>query len=268
MSRPRRWTDDQLREAVASSSTWNSVVHAIGRTDNAKARATVQGHAVRLGLDVSHLPPFKTVAPIYPDKAPPSDQEISEAVRHSISSAEVLRRLDVRISGFAYTRLRQRIDALRLDTSHFRRQRWRSYPIPGTEVPFGRRPTAADIHKAAGSIAAAWFLERGYRVALPVEPAPYDLVVESDEGFIRIQVKSTISKDCGRWIVRIHRRVYDATMKPTARGSRKNCLYHPDEVDFFFILTGDGRKYLIPLKVTNGYSSLTLDNKYSAYRLD
>jgi len=254
---------------VTASFTWNDVVQAIGRTDNTKARATVQGHAVRLGLEVSHLPPFKPVAPIHPDKAPPSDEAISEAVKHSISSAEVLRRLDVRISGFAYACLRQRIDALGLDTSHFHRQRWRSSPVPGTEVPFSRRrPTGVDLHKAAGPIASAWFLERGYRVALPVEPAPYDLVVESDEGFARIQVKSTVSKDNGRWFVRIHRRAYDATMKPGAAGSRKVCLYSPDEVDFFFILTGDGLKYLIPLKVTNGYRSLTLDVKYSAYRLD
>lgn len=268
MSRPRRWTDDQLRGAVATSTTWNDVVRAIGRVNNAKARATVQGHALRLGLDLSHLPTFKAVAPIHPDKELAPDGAISDAVMQSTSGAEVLRRLGLRVSGFAYARLRKRIDVLGLDTSHFRYQRWGNRPVPGVNIPFSRCPTGAYLSKAAGSVAAAWFLERGYRVALPVEPAPYDLVVESDKGLVRVQVKSTVSQDGGRWVVRIHRRTYNASRKPNAGGSRELLAYGSDEVDFFFILTGAGVKYLIPLGVTNGYGSLTLDAKYAAYRLD
>ena len=38
-------------------------------------------------------------------------------------------------------------------------------------------------------------MERGYLVCVPTEPAPYDIVVESDEGFVRVQVKSTSKHD-------------------------------------------------------------------------
>jgi hypothetical protein len=113
-------------------------------------------------------------------------------------------------------------------------------------------------------------MERGYTVCLPVEPALYDLVVDSDEGLVKVQVKSTVSKDrsgIGRWSVRIHRMAYDSTIKPTANGARTRCAYAPGEVDYFFIVTADDDYYLIPLAVTGGLGSLTLDSKYAAFKV-
>jgi hypothetical protein len=111
-------------------------------------------------------------------------------------------------------------------------------------------------------------MERGYTVCIPVKPALYDLVVDSDAGLVRVQVKSTTSHDrTGRWLVRIHRMAYDPTVKPTANGSRVKCVYSPGEVDFFFIVTAEGDNYLIPLESTNGVSSLTLDSKYAAFKV-
>jgi hypothetical protein len=51
----RRWSDQQLREAVAEASCWADVLVAIGMVDNGAERVRVKGHAVRLGLDCSHL---------------------------------------------------------------------------------------------------------------------------------------------------------------------------------------------------------------------
>jgi PD-(D/E)XK endonuclease len=101
---------------------------------------------------------------------------------------------------------------------------------------------------------------------VPTEPAPYDLVVESDEGFARIQVKSTTIRDAGRWSVSISRREYLPGV-PNEKRARKECAYSENQVDFFFIVTGDGSQFLVPLKVTNGAGNLVLDSKYAAFRV-
>jgi hypothetical protein len=45
-------------------------------------------------------------------------------------------------------------------------------------------------------------------------------------------------------------------------------VYRPDEVDLFFVVTSSGEKYLIPIGATNGATSLTLDEKYAAYKVE
>lgn len=69
----RRWSDQQLREAVATSSCWADVIAALGIVDNGAERVRVKGHAVRLGLDCSHLRP--------PHAKPAPDEVFDEPVR-------------------------------------------------------------------------------------------------------------------------------------------------------------------------------------------
>lgn len=268
MAHPRRWTDEDLRVAVAESSTWNEVVERIGRKRvTRKGRLTVQGHALRLGLDVAHLPAMDADArPLRPDWTRAADEEFAEAVRQSTTWGEVFRRLGRRVTGSGYISFQQRAEALGLDTTHFRGQAWSSRPVDGQSVPFSRPPSLEHLPKSAVALASAWFLERGYRVSVPTEPAPYDLVTESDEGFARIQVKSTTVRDVGRWSVGISRREYTAGVL-NAGGARKECTYSHGEIDFFFVVTGDGSQFLVPLAVTNGAQRLTLDSKYAAFRV-
>jgi hypothetical protein len=52
----RRWSDVQLRLAVANSQTWWELFTQLGRTSyNQDDRVRVKAHAVRLGLDLSRL---------------------------------------------------------------------------------------------------------------------------------------------------------------------------------------------------------------------
>ncbi|GAB3922470.1 hypothetical protein GCM10029976_011010 [Kribbella albertanoniae] len=51
----RLWSDDRLREAVPSASSWAEVLIAIDVIDNGANRARIKGHAIRLGLDFTHL---------------------------------------------------------------------------------------------------------------------------------------------------------------------------------------------------------------------
>jgi PD-(D/E)XK endonuclease len=52
----RTWDDAQLKRAVAEAMSWDDVFASLGlRTLTKETRARVEGHAIRLGLDVKHL---------------------------------------------------------------------------------------------------------------------------------------------------------------------------------------------------------------------
>lgn len=52
----RSWSDAVLRQAVTEGRTWEDVLGTLGlRTQTGGGRALVKAHALRLGLDVSHL---------------------------------------------------------------------------------------------------------------------------------------------------------------------------------------------------------------------
>ena len=139
---------------------------------------------------------------------------------------------------------------------------------PVVEVPFTKEPSPDNLRMAAIGMATDWFLKRGYLVSIPVEPAKYDLVVESDEGFQRVQVKTTTVQDpYGRWTAGCHRHEYQQEVEPTASGKFRKIAYGKGDIDFFFIVTGDEDCYLIPLGATNRALSLTLDKKYAAYKV-
>lgn len=61
----RRWSDQQLREAVASASCWADVLTELDVIDNGENRVRVKGHAARLKLESSHLKsPHAQAAPV------------------------------------------------------------------------------------------------------------------------------------------------------------------------------------------------------------
>lgn len=52
----RTWSDAQLVQAVSQSTSWDEVLAALGLSANSgNVRIHVKGHAVRVGLDISHL---------------------------------------------------------------------------------------------------------------------------------------------------------------------------------------------------------------------
>jgi transcriptional regulator with XRE-family HTH domain len=120
---------------------------------------------------------------------------------------------------------------------------------------------------AAIGYAVAWFMHRGYNVSLPVGQGPYDLVVDSDCGLQKVQVKSTHRKDRrGRFFVHVCKRVYDGAAHMNASGRRRRAAYSMKEVDCFFILTGNQDTYLIPRSGVGSKKSLTLDRSYACFR--
>lgn len=140
-------------------------------------------------------------------------------------------------------------------------------PAPELLLPFRAEVNERHLRSAAIGEAVSWFLQRGYVVSVPLAVTQYDLITESDDGFVRVQVKTTTRRDrYGRWVAGIERQVYEADVTGT-NGARSRRAYRDDEIDMFFITTGDRSRYLIPLAATGGARTLSLDDKYAAYKV-
>jgi hypothetical protein len=59
----RRWSDVDLKSAVASSSSWSELLHRLDVGDTSETRLYVKGHAARLGVDVGRLNGARRVVP-------------------------------------------------------------------------------------------------------------------------------------------------------------------------------------------------------------
>ncbi|GAA4976020.1 hypothetical protein GCM10025792_20390 [Pseudonocardia tropica] len=129
MPRARRWTDEELVAAVAAARTLAEVCRALGLRPGRYDR--LRAHIARVGADASHLP-----GPVEGRRRHHwTDDDLADAVRSSVSLAEVMRRLGYRPSGGMHRFLRSHIRTLGLDTSHFTGRAW----ARGRTFP-GRRP--------------------------------------------------------------------------------------------------------------------------------
>jgi PD-(D/E)XK endonuclease len=71
----RRWSDAQLRRAVSQAQSWDEVLEDLGLAINGGGMRThLRSHAIRLGLDFSHLQHDVSVAP--------EPQELKPDLRH------------------------------------------------------------------------------------------------------------------------------------------------------------------------------------------
>jgi ribosomal protein S27AE len=113
MPRPRSWTDDQLREAVAASSNLRQVHLALGTAPG--AYRLLLRHIQRLGLDTSHLDMRSRSR----RRGEWTDDDLAAVVARVSTVSDVLRELGYTPSGGMHRYIRARIAHLGLDTSHF-----------------------------------------------------------------------------------------------------------------------------------------------------
>lgn len=209
-----------------------------------------------------------------------TDDDLKQAIEGSTSWRAVQRSLGLKATGPAHW-LRRHAQALNIDYSHFRNGRSlhdrarelgprSDAPLAPGRLPFGQ-PVSPD-GKYGLSVAARWFLERGYPVSVPLEPTRYDLVAESDDGLIRVQVKTTRKQGRnGRYQVKLVRTVYDAEAESNAGGKYRQVPYLPGMVDYFFVIANGGEKldmYLLPFDAVDGKTSVVLDRKYAAFKVN
>ncbi len=230
----RQYSDAQLIDAVGSSRSWRGVLRALGLAGtSAAAMRSVRAHADRLELDYGHFTGQRRW----------TDQELAAAVRSAASWTHVAEALGL-VGGSSVTTIRGHAVRLGLDTDHLSPSR--NSPVPGPEM----RPQLVHLARAGSLMAAAWFEFCGHRVAWPLEPCRYDLLVWIGGSAQRIQVKTTTVRQGSSWTVWI---------SSTGKARR---TYDPDEIDHFFVIDGDINYYLIPVATVGGLTAIQL----SAYR--
>jgi hypothetical protein len=120
MPRARRWTDEQLIEAVAASRTLAEVSRRLGLRPG--KYDLLRGHIARLGIEASHLPRASAGSPRTGRRY--TDDDLVAAVRAEQTVHGVLRRLGYTPNGGMFRAIKGHIRALGLDTSHFTGQAW------------------------------------------------------------------------------------------------------------------------------------------------
>lgn len=119
--------------------------------------------------------------------------------------------------------------------------------------------------KAQGNIglgeAIAYFLRQGITVSVPINDSQdYDLVADIDGLLSKVQVKTTRSKS--------EYEIYKVNLRNTGGSSGKvnSRLCESTNIDYIFILTEQGIKYLIPfIDIENNTNSINLGIKWEEF---
>lgn len=138
MARPRSWTDEQLREAVATSETLTEVLAKLGLSRGGGTLAAVRKRIVALGLESPHerwrerspewhADPSKLYTTNPVGRRSWSDRDLARAVYASRSIAGVLRQLGL-ASQLRERLLTEGVKQRRCELC--RLTEWRSRPIP------------------------------------------------------------------------------------------------------------------------------------------
>jgi hypothetical protein len=226
------WTAEELRRAVADSRTWRQVGRRLGfPTIDATIRRSLQNDSAALGLDTRH----------FTNRRSWTDDQLVEAAGRTCTWPELTEALGLKDYAENRTVIKGHAVRLGLDLRHL--------SAPGAKLV--QLPTALDdysyapehLRRSAPSLAMAWFLSRGCTPSLPVEPEPYDLIINTHMGFQRVQVKSTTCLQQGDWSVTVgHRTDKKTPLLP----------YTNEEIDLFCIVDGDLNLYLLPLAAIGG----------------
>ena len=115
LARPGSWTDEQVRSAVASSTSFTSALKKLGK-EPGLGDQRLRAHMAALNVDASHFKRRGTTSW--------TDETLRSAVATSRSYAEAIRKLGLIPAGGNYDAVRRRIDALALDTSHMTGKGW------------------------------------------------------------------------------------------------------------------------------------------------
>lgn len=135
MARPRSWSDDDLRAAVAASSSWRQVTDHLGLAGGGTTLARIRTRCTELGLEVGHLPRAG-----YPPRSY-TDEQLRAAVASSTCRSQAIGALGLVVGGTAWRRIEDHIERLGLDTSHWR-------PIASAEHRAAARRTIEGLDRA------------------------------------------------------------------------------------------------------------------------
>lgn len=109
--------------------------------------------------------------------------------------------------------------------------------------------------------AIAYFAERGYGISIPLTDClPYDIVIDIGGKLKKVQVKTTAARSkYGIFVVDLR------TNGGQSRLTKK--LFDKSSVDFLFVLTENGTRYLVPSDSIGGIGGISLGEKYRQFIL-
>ena len=233
----RTYSDEQLVNAIAASSSWRGLLRELGLiSTSAGAMRSVRSHADRLGADYSHFKGQRRW----------TEGDLRAAIGVAQSWSEAVELLGLR-NVSAISAIKGHAARLGLDFRHLTAQ-------PNAAPSCAIRPSIAHLDRAGPLLAASWYTLCGRDISWPLEPSRYDLLVCTDEGIRRVQVKTTTVPTGDTW------KVYLST------SHRERRTYDPDEIDDFFIIDGDLMCYLIPVAAVGGLHAIHLAG-YAQYQL-
>jgi hypothetical protein len=125
VGRPRSWTDDDLRAAVAQARTWADVCRALELAIGGSTRGQLRRRSAELGLDTRHI----VTGPGGRARRTWTDDELAEAVAAATNLHGVFQHLRLQVGGSSWIAMQEHIVRLGLDTSH-----WTSRLRPGQPV--------------------------------------------------------------------------------------------------------------------------------------
>lgn len=119
--------------------------------------------------------------------------------------------------------------------------------------------------KAQGNIgigeAVAYFIRQGITVSIPINDSQeYDLVTDIDGLLSKIQVKTTATKSPYG--------IFQVSLRNTGgtSGTVNSRVCESENIDYIFILTSAGTKYLIPfIDIMDNRNSINLGDKFNKF---
>lgn len=106
-----------------------------------------------------------------------------------------------------------------------------------------------------------WFTSLGNTVLIPLtDSQEYDLVVDENSVLRKVQVKTTFCK----------RRNFEVDLRTNGgnkSGTGKTKYFDHNLVDYLFVLTADGDRYLINSECVLGRTSISLGKRYEKFKL-
>jgi hypothetical protein len=152
MKKERSWTDEQLRDAVASSTSLRGVARVLGFKNG--SGGYLARRIAEVGLDTSHFTSNKTP----PTRA--TDEQLRLLIPSCATASEVLNALGLTIHGANFNNLRRRATQLGIDISHFARgPRAKNRPVRWTDEEL--REAVTSSLSVAGTIRALGLVPAG-----------------------------------------------------------------------------------------------------------
>lgn len=231
-------SDDVLRTAVESSHSWRGVLRLVGLP----ASSSHHSRALRErceALDIGYLH--------FTGQRTWTDADLVAAAEHATTWSELMGELGYAdLSGSARASIRRQADLLGIQLVHLDPRH------AASPAPLRNGITPGNVRRAGPVLVAALLTLRGSDVSWPLEPVPYDLVVDSGTPRMsRVQVKTATRRAGGTYICFITRSRY----VPQSRWPHRE-KYSREAVDAFGIVDGDLSVYMIPFDVVGDRSAI------------